>query len=355
MTDRSVLFGVPIDGYSMTQTLDVIDECIRYGRAHERSYQVTTVNVDFLVNAISDPQVMALLQRADLNLADGMPLIWASRILGTPIPERVAGADLVPLLAAESAARGWRVHLFGAGPGVAQRARDTMLEAHPDAMITADAGPPSLEVGEPDSSLIDSIRCVDADVLCIALGNPKQERFIATYREWLQCPVMIGIGGSLDMLVGEKKRAPSWVQRAGAEWVFRAAQEPVRLGRRYAHDISVFGPHLGSYLRSVRRYRTADHLTSMRDESGQLSVVRAERDRSRCEFDTDLDGITSVDIDLEGISALAPSAHARMVGLIRDTHMGGIPTTTRHVSRSLASCLGDYQTWNLVTEIQTQS
>ncbi len=295
MVDRSVLFGVPIDGYTMVQALDAIDECIRYGRSQRRSYQVTTVNVDFLVNAISDPDVMALLQRADVNLADGMPLVWASRILGTPLPERVAGADLVPLLGAASATRGWRVHLFGAGPGVAQQAREQMLETHPDAMITADAGPASVDVREPDESVIESIRSVDADVVCVALGNPKQERFIAAYRSRLQCPVMIGIGGSLDMLIGAKQRAPEWAQRAGVEWIFRAAQEPSRLGRRYAHDISVFGPHLGSYVRAVRRYRTADDLAPVPAGSQQLSIICASDNHDWPDLGTTLTGITRVD------------------------------------------------------------
>ena len=111
-----------------------------------------------------------------------------------------------------------------------------------------------------DEAVARSIRATEPDVLCVALGNPKQERFIGTYGAHLGCPVMIGIGGSLDMLVGDKQRAPDWVQRVGAEWVFRAAQEPRRLGRRYLHDISVFGPQLLTYWRSARRFRSADAL-----------------------------------------------------------------------------------------------
>ena len=226
MTNCSVLFGVPIDGCTMDQTLELIGELIQNGRSQRRTHHITTVNVDFLVNAISEPDVMALLQHADLNLADGMPLLWASSLFGTPLPERVAGADLVPRLAAESAAHGWRVHLFGGASGVAQRAREKMLETHPEARITADSGPERVDVNEPDPAVVNAIRAVDADVLCVALGNPKQERFIAAYRKHLQCPVMIGIGGSLDMLIGDKQRAPEWAQRSGAEWLFRAAQEP---------------------------------------------------------------------------------------------------------------------------------
>ena len=93
-----------------------------------------------------------------------------------------------------------------------------------------------------DDAVLDAIAAVDADILCVALGNPKQERFIAAHRDRLQVPVMIGVGGSLDMLVGKRRRAPEWMQSLGLEWVVRAIQEPRRLGLRYAHDIRVFTP-----------------------------------------------------------------------------------------------------------------
>ena len=129
-----VLFGVPVDGYTNDETLDRLGHLIDDGRRHGRAHQVATVNVDFLVNAITDRTVLDLLQNSALNLADGMPLVWASRLLGTPLPERVAGADLVPALARASAGRGWRIHLFGAAAGVAERARSTMLHEHPSAL-----------------------------------------------------------------------------------------------------------------------------------------------------------------------------------------------------------------------------
>ena len=205
---HAVLLGVPIDGYTMTQTLDRVAELVIAGRARNRTHQISTVNVDFLVNAIDDPAVMAILQQSDVNLADGMPLVWAARLLGLELPERVAGADLVPALAKLSAERRIRVHLFGAAPGVADRARLRMLEGCPNASITADAGPSSIDPSIVQPEVIDSIGAAAPDILCVALGNPKQELFIDTYRDLLPCPVMIGVGGSLDMVVGDKKRAP---------------------------------------------------------------------------------------------------------------------------------------------------
>ena len=167
---------------------------------------------------------------------------------------------MIPLLGRGVRDAGWAIHLFGAGPGVADRARSLLLDRFPKARITSDAGPAIDAPNTVDAAIVETIRAVDPDVLCVALGNPKQERFIAAYRDALRCPVMIGIGGSLDMLVGDKKRAPTWAQRIGAEWVFRAAQEPGRLGRRYAHDLRVFGPAVLRY-RTRRARRTTRRLT----------------------------------------------------------------------------------------------
>ena len=324
MMASSVLFGVPIDQLTLHRTVDRLGRLIQLGREQGRTHQVATVNVDFLVNALSDPELMALLQRAELNLADGMPLLWASRSLGTPLAERVAGADLVPLLAGASEERGWRIHLFGAAPGVADRARSLMLENHPGATITADAGPSRINVDRLDESIAMKIRGINPDVLCVALGNPKQERFVATYREALQCPVMVGIGGSLDMLIGDKRRAPELVQRAGAEWVFRAAQEPGRLGRRYAHDLRVFGPEMTTYWRTVRRHRGAPQLRL--DMHGKRLALRADgapADRIQARWPTGAD-LAGIELDLEGVDALRPLDHARLVDIIREAALARI-------------------------------
>lgn len=251
----ALLFGVPIDDLTMDETLEAIDSLVADGRRHGRTHQIATVNVDFLVNALDDQDVRALLQGAALNLADGLPVVWATRLAGTPVRERVTGADLVPAIAADATSRGWRVHFFGSAPGVAERALALLGERHPGAELSGTSGPLLSDVSVVDDAVLDEIVGHDPDILCVALGNPKQERFIAAHRERLGIPVMIGIGGSLDMLVGDKKRAPQWAQRAGVEWVFRAAQEPGRLGKRYAKDAVVFGPRVVEYVRALRRHR----------------------------------------------------------------------------------------------------
>jgi exopolysaccharide biosynthesis WecB/TagA/CpsF family protein len=179
--------------------------------------------------------------------------VWAAGRIGSPIAERVTGADLVPALAERSARTGLRVHLFGSADGVAERACALLVEQHPGARITADSGPMIPDASAPGDEVIARIAAVDADIVCVALGNPKQEHFIAAVRSRLGAPVMIGVGGTLDMLVGVRKRAPSWMQRFGLEWIFRALQEPRRLGKRYAKDIFVFGPRLALFLWRARR------------------------------------------------------------------------------------------------------
>lgn len=266
MKPPSLVFGVLIDDVTMPEAIDEIGELVRDGRRSGRTHQIATVNVDFLVNALADPDLRAVLQTTSLNLADGRPLLWGGRATGLTLRERVTGADLVPALAATASQNDWKVHFLGGATGVAERALTRMDDAHPGARLTADGGGRMTDVADPDDPVvadaIATIRRHDPDVLCVALGNPKQELFIAAHRERLGVPVMIGIGGSLDMYVGDKKRAPLWAQRAGAEFLFRAAQEPARLGRRYAHDARVFGPRFARYAQALRRHRRGPSLTA---------------------------------------------------------------------------------------------
>ncbi|HWL42372.1 MAG TPA: WecB/TagA/CpsF family glycosyltransferase [Ilumatobacter sp.] len=251
----SLLFGIPIADVTMAETVDLIGDLVQRGRHDGHTFQIATVNVDFLVNAIDDSEIHATLQGADVCLADGTPVVWAARLLGMPLRERVAGSDLLPELVARSESTGWRIHVLGSAPAVAERAVAMMRSRYPAAAFTVDPGPIIDDPADVDPATIESIVRAAPDILCVALGNPKQERFIAAYRERLGVPVLIGVGGSLDMFTGERKRAPRWVQRIGFEWVVRALQEPRRLGPRYLHDIRVFGPRLASVWRASRRRR----------------------------------------------------------------------------------------------------
>jgi N-acetylglucosaminyldiphosphoundecaprenol N-acetyl-beta-D-mannosaminyltransferase len=251
----ALLFGVPIADLSRAETIGVIGELVTDGRSFDRTHQIATTNVDFLVNALDDPELLAILQDADLCLADGMPVVWGASLLGMPIRERVAGADLLPLLVKASETTGWRIHVFVSSPSAGDRAADLFAQLYPGASVSIDSGPFIPDPSEVDDATLDAIAAVDADILCVALGNPKQERFIKAHRDRLGVPVMIGVGGSLDLLVGERRRAPALMQRTGTEWIARLVQEPGRLGRRYAHDVRVFGPRLAREWRAVRARR----------------------------------------------------------------------------------------------------
>ncbi len=322
----ALLFGVPIDDTTMEGTLDAVGELVVRGRGQERTHQVATVNVDFLVNALADESIRSILQRADLCIADGMPVVWGARACGMPLTERVAGADLVPALAERAATTGWKVHLFGSAAGTAERACELLLARYPGAAITADCGPMFADMGSIDENVIDGIAAIDPDILCVALGNPKQERFIEAYRGRLRTPVMIGIGGSLDMLVGDKKRAPGWLQRVGLEWVFRAAQEPSRLGRRYARDAYVFFPELASSMRALRRERgeaSFDLAISDRSVTISPSLGRVAHVETLTRANAALFGGAPLELDLGTSDALTLPALTHLVGLIRMARRAG--------------------------------
>lgn len=315
----ALMFGIPIADVTMDETIDEISRMIDDGRRHGRTSQIATVNVDFLVNALDSAEIRSILQHADLCLADGMPLVWGARALRMPIRERVAGSDLVPLLAEVSRAKGWRVHVFGSAESVAARARALVADRYPDALFSIDPGPMIADVETIDEQVLDDIAAVEADILCVALGNPKQERFIRAHRDRLGIPVLIGVGGSLDMMVGERRRAPRWMQRAGLEWVARAVQEPRRLGPRYAHDIRVFGPR---FVREWRARRSRLGSPALQLEIGD-DVVHGRLtgapgdDRRWVDAVARLETGASLRLEAGAASPLDDAAAARIIGLVR--------------------------------------
>ena len=240
----TVMVGVPVDDVTLEEAVERCGELVEIGRATGQTHQVTTVNVDFLLTAGRLPSVRKILQASDLAIPDGMPVVWGSRLLGTRLRQRVAGADLVPALAECAARRGYRMYLFGSAPGVAEEAAELLSKQHPGATIVGAGGLPFANVEDMDRAALDDIIAAQPDIVCVALGHPKQELWIEAYRHEIGAPVMVGVGGSLDFLVGRKRRAPAWMQRTGLEWLHRMLTEPGRLGRRYARDLLLFPPLL---------------------------------------------------------------------------------------------------------------
>ncbi len=240
MDKQIIILGVPIDDLNMDQALDRLDEFIEVGRKEGKSHHIATINADFAVKARTDPELRRILLEIDMATADGMPLVWGARLLGMHLEGRVTGADLVPALAERSAQKGHTLYFLGAGPGVAAKAAEILEARYPGVKIVGIVSPPKSPILEMDPQVVEDIKEKKPDILLVAFGNPKQEKWISLYREELAVPVMIGVGGTFDFIAGRTKRAPEWMQKTGLEWVFRLAQEPNRLWKRYVTDMRVF-------------------------------------------------------------------------------------------------------------------
>ena len=232
------LEGVPVSRLGFAETLSLLTDWLHDETGSHHSRRVATANADFLYRARHDEQLREALRTADLVTADGWPLVAASRFRGEEIAERVAGSDLlVPLCAAASMANR-SVFLLGGQDGVAAAAAKVLQESFADLWIAGTA--------EPFIRLDDEVGCArvarevadsGAALLIVALGCPKQELFLHRWLAHTGCSLGIGVGASLDFLVGRSKRAPGWAQKLHLEWLHRALSEPGRLGSRYAKNL----------------------------------------------------------------------------------------------------------------------
>lgn len=254
----AAILGVSFDIVTTGKALDHIEQMI----ASRQPHYLATANVDFVVQSRRDLELRRILSNADLVLCDGTPLVWASRWLGAPLPERVAGADLVPALIKVAAEKNYRIFLLGATPEAARMAVKKLTAQFP-ALHVASYSPPFKPLLEMDHAEIRrQISAEKPDLLLVAFGCPKQEKWIAMHYRKLGVPVCIGVGATIDFLAGSMKRAPRWMQRTGTEWLFRLAQEPRRLFKRYAMDLGVFGFGL---LRQLWQFRFRSSKTRSND------------------------------------------------------------------------------------------
>ncbi|MCA1826857.1 MAG: WecB/TagA/CpsF family glycosyltransferase [Myxococcales bacterium] len=223
--ERVRVGSLGIDRVTMTEALDAVEWLVDLGA----SGAIFTPNVDHVVLAEEDTRFRDAYGRASLSLADGMPVVWASRLLGRPVPEKVSGSDFVPQLMERAAERGLRVYLLGGGPGVAERAAEILRERGV-AICGVDA--PLLTATTDLAPIADRIRDALPDVVLVGFGAPKQELFIDAVRN--EAPaVYVACGATLDFIAGNVKRAPRWMSASGLEWLYRLCREPRRLWRRY--------------------------------------------------------------------------------------------------------------------------
>ena len=239
---RSVaVLGVPFDNVTMREAMELIEEKIDEQGFH----QVATANVDFVVHAMDDQVLQEVLCSCDLIVPDGMPIVWASRLMGCKLKERVSGIDMVPLLAELAARRGWGMFLLGASEASSHAAAEALTNRFPKLRIVGRYCPRVSDLADMDhEEILSRIEMAQPHILLVAMGHPKQERWLAMHRDRLRVPLCMGVGASLDFLAGAVVRAPIWMQRTGLEWLYRAAQEPRRLAGRYIADAFGLARHL---------------------------------------------------------------------------------------------------------------
>jgi N-acetylglucosaminyldiphosphoundecaprenol N-acetyl-beta-D-mannosaminyltransferase len=224
------LSGVHVDCIDRSGAVAQIERFVADGGRH----QVVTVNTDFVRLAEIRPGYRELLNDAALAVADGMPLVWLSRLAGKALPERVAGIDLVDDCCRIASRAGVPVFLLGAAPGVAAAAGRTLAARHAGLRVAGTFAPPFAPPSpEGDAEMVRLVQAVGRCVLFVAFGAPRQDEFINAHLPEMDAAVAMGVGGTLDILAGNIRRAPAWMQRRGLEWVWRLAQEPRRLWRRY--------------------------------------------------------------------------------------------------------------------------
>lgn len=220
------MLGVRVDCVDMAESLAAIAEMVQTGGP---TRLVATVNPEFVMRARGDPDFGRVLEEAELCVPDGAGVVWAMRRQGCRGQVRVTGSDLVPELCRVCAERRWRPFFLGAGPGVGSEAAHRLQQRIPGlAVAGVHAGAPGAEEDEESVRMIQAAR---PDLLLVAYGQVKQELWVARNRDRLPVPVAIGVGGSLDFIAGRVRRAPSPVQRAHLEWLWRLAIEPWRVRR----------------------------------------------------------------------------------------------------------------------------
>ncbi|MEU7899058.1 WecB/TagA/CpsF family glycosyltransferase [Nonomuraea sp. NPDC049152] len=243
--------GIEVDPFTERQVVEWVAAALDQGKGGH----IVTPNVDICHAVSTDPALSALVAAADLVVADGMPLVWASKLLGTTIPERVTGADLIWSLSAMAAGIGRSVYLLGGPPGVAARAaRELAGLYHGLEVCGVDAPPFGFEENAEELDRVRA-RLVAArpSVVFVGLGFPRQDRLIAELRADVPSAWFVGCGSAIAFAAGSVPRAPAWMRRAGAEWLFRLASEPGRLARRYLVDDVPFAVRLMARSLLVRR------------------------------------------------------------------------------------------------------
>lgn len=232
MMERVWILGVPFDPVDLPGAVEAVERLLQDGRPH----LVVTANPEAVMAARRDPELAAVIRTADLVVADGIGIVWASRHLRRPLPARVPGIELMEALCDRAARAGRGIYLLGGAPGVAERAAQTLVRRYPGLRI---AGTHHGYFSN-DAAVVARIAASGAEFLFAGLGMPRQERWLGRHLDGLRVRVAMGVGGSLDVLAGRTPRAPGWVRRIHLEWLYRLARQPSRWRRQLALPLFVW-------------------------------------------------------------------------------------------------------------------
>lgn len=231
--NRITICDIPVDVLTMRQTIDRIDEAI----IRRESIHHVVVNAVKVVNAQKDKQLKESIVSCDIINADGQGIVWASQFLNRPLPERVAGIDLMEELVKLASEKRYRIFFLGAKEEIVKSVVNIYSNKYNDII----AGYRNGYFNKEDEAIIaQQIADSNADILFVAMSSPKKEIFLNTYKYLIKTPFIMGVGGSFDVVSGFVKRAPKWMQNWGLEWFYRTLQEPRRMWKRYLFGNSIF-------------------------------------------------------------------------------------------------------------------
>lgn len=226
---RSIsILGLRVDKVDMDDAVRRVSEMSADGRVH----QVVTLNAEMAMVAQGNPELARIINRADLVIPDGVGIVWASRVLGDPVPGRVAGFDLMLELLVRAEQEGWPAFLLGGAPGVAEEAASRLKARLPGLLVAGAHHGYFAEADDP--AIVKKINTTGARLVFVAMGAPRQDKWIARNKSSLRPSICIGVGGSFDVLAGRVSRAPGWVRNVGLEWLYRLVRQPRRIGRMMA-------------------------------------------------------------------------------------------------------------------------
>ncbi|MDX1640824.1 MAG: WecB/TagA/CpsF family glycosyltransferase [Balneolaceae bacterium] len=240
MSDRVNILGTRVSRYNLSETVELMTDAIQ----NQKKLRIAVTPVNCILWARKNSRLREIYNSAEIVTADGVPVVWASKLFKKPIRGRVTGLDLLPEFAKVAASKNFSFFFLGAAEGVGERLARALQDNYPGLNIAGTYSPPfAVKFSEEENErIIDKVNRANPDVLWVSLTAPKQDYWIASHFDKLNVSVAIGVGAAFDVVAGNVKRSPEWMQKWGLEWLFRLIQEPRRLARRYLFEAPVFLP-----------------------------------------------------------------------------------------------------------------